>query len=69
VHAGQPDSASVRRAIPQLVRLKAFPTTLLLDAGGRIRYVHTGFDGPATGSAFERQKALLQNKINALLAE
>jgi hypothetical protein len=40
-----------------------------LDAGGRIRYVHTGFDGPATGSAFERQKALLQNKINALLAE
>jgi hypothetical protein len=41
--------------IPQLVRLKAFPTTLLLDAGGRIRYVHTGFNGPATGSAFERQ--------------
>ena len=69
VHAGQPDSASVRKAIPQLVRLKAFPTTLLLDAGGRIRYVHTGFDGPATGSAFERQKALLQNKINALLQE
>lgn len=69
VHAGQPDSVSVSRAIPQLVRLKAFPTTLLLDQAGRIRYVHTGFDGPATGSAFDRQKALLQNKVEALLAE
>lgn len=69
VHAGTPDSQVIARTIPQLIRLKAFPTTLLLDRTGRIRFVHTGFDGPATGSAFDRQKALFLRKIQNLLAE
>jgi thiol-disulfide isomerase/thioredoxin len=67
VHAGKPDSLSILAVIPQLVRLKAFPTTILLDSTGKIRYVHTGFDGPATGTGFEKQKLLFQQKINSLV--
>lgn len=69
VHAGKPDSMSIQAVIPQLVKLKAFPTTLLLDSNGRIRYIHTGFDGPATGAAFERQKVLFQQKIKTLVGD
>jgi peroxiredoxin len=67
VHAGKPDSLSILAVIPQLVKLKAFPTTILLDSSGRIRYVHTGFDGPATGPAFDIQKRKFQQKLFELL--
>jgi thiol-disulfide isomerase/thioredoxin len=69
VHAGKPDSMSIQAVIPQLVKLKAFPTTILLDSSGRIQYVHTGFDGPATGAAFAKQKALFMSKIAELRGE
>lgn len=69
VHAGKPDSLSILTVIPQLVKLKAFPTTILLDSSGRIRYVHTGFDGPATGPAFAKQKSMFMDKISGLLGE
>lgn len=69
VHAGKPDSLSILTVIPQLVKLKAFPTTILLDSSGRIRYVHTGFDGPATGPAFAKQKSMFMDKISGLLGD
>jgi thiol-disulfide isomerase/thioredoxin len=67
--AGSPDSASVHAVLPMLERFIAYPTTLFLDRSGRIRKVHTGFDGPATGVAHTRFVAETRQFIEDLLAE
>jgi thiol-disulfide isomerase/thioredoxin len=67
--AGSPDSASVHAVLPMLERFIAYPTTLFLDRTGRIRKVHTGFDGPATGVAHTRFVAETRQFIEDLLAE
>lgn len=69
VLAGKPDDADVRAALPVMERLVAFPTTLILDKTGRVRKVHTGFDGPATGDAYTRYVAEFTATIESLLAE
>jgi hypothetical protein len=59
----------VQQVLPQIETFFAYPTTLVLDREGRIRYTHTGFSGPATGvhyEEFEREFAAL---IDGLLAE
>ena len=67
--AGRPDSASVHAVLPMLERFMAYPTTLFLDRTGRIRKVHTGFDGPATGMAHSQFVTETRQFIELLLAE
>jgi thiol-disulfide isomerase/thioredoxin len=67
--AGRPDSASVHAVLPMLERFMAYPTTLFLDRTGRIRKVHTGFDGPATGVAHSQFVTETRQFIELLLAE
>lgn len=69
VFAGKPDEADVRAALPVMEKLVAFPTTLILDKTGRVRKVHTGFDGPATGAAYTRYLEEFTATIDSLLAE
>lgn len=45
--AAKKDSASL--AFPNISGISAFPTLLIIDKNNNIRYVHTGFNGPATG--------------------
>lgn len=58
----------VREALPFLGGIRAYPTTIFLDAKGRITAVHTGFAGPATGEAHEELRAEFVERIEALLA-
>lgn len=61
------DDASTK--LPQLNGVYAYPTTLFIDRRGRVRHIHTGFAGPATG---EHHDALVRDfdaRIQALLAE
>ena len=55
--------------LPDLTGLFAFPTTILVDRAGRVRKIHSGFDGPATGAHHERLVAELNRLIEELLAE
>jgi len=48
---------------------RTFPTTLFLDREHRIVYLHSGFDGPATGERFARLKKEWDEKVRTLLAE
>lgn len=48
VYAGKSDKTEAARLFPALDKVLAFPTMIVLDRQNRIRYVHTGFDGPAT---------------------
>jgi hypothetical protein len=35
--------------LPQLDAVLAYPTAIFIDRTGRVREIHTGFAGPATG--------------------
>jgi thiol-disulfide isomerase/thioredoxin len=55
--------------LPQLDGFTAFPTTIFLGRDGRVRRVHAGFYGPATGEMHRRQVAEFRAVIEALLRE
>lgn len=54
--------------LPQLETFYAYPTLLVLDRQGRVRHVHTGFSGPATGRHYERFVAEFTALVDGLLA-
>lgn len=56
VLAGKADKKEAERVLPALSQVMAFPTMLILDKQGKIRRVHTGFDGPATSKYGEFKK-------------
>jgi thiol-disulfide isomerase/thioredoxin len=43
------NKAKAGEKLPWLNEVMAFPTTLFLDKNNKVRRIHTGFDGPATG--------------------
>lgn len=51
------------RTFPFLDQVLSFPTTLFIHPNGRVA-IHSGFNGPATGAAYEAEK----NKFNQLLS-
>lgn len=55
--------------LPEVEKLGGYPTTIILDKKGVIRKVHTGFNGPATGIYFVKQKEEFEKLIWGLLAE
>lgn len=67
--AGVANKDSASRALPQLAKVLAFPTTIFLDKKGEVRKVHTGFSGPGTGKYYEQEKADFTKTIDQLLAE
>ncbi len=59
------DKAS--ESMPFLNKVSAFPTTLFLNRQHQIIKIHTGFNGPATGKAYEIFKEETEQLINRLL--
>ena len=67
--AGVNDVEAAAATLPQLQGFTAFPTTLFIGRDGRVRKVHAGFYGAATG---EQHTALIRDferTVDALLAE
>ena len=67
--AGSTDNALRAKTLPQLNNIISFPTTIVIDKKGRVRRIHTGFSGPATGQHFEKWKEDFEANINKLLSE
>jgi len=67
--AGQAGTASASKALPALNGISAFPTTIFIDRKGKVRQVHTGFNGPATGKFYEDFKGEFNKLTDDLLAE
>jgi thiol-disulfide isomerase/thioredoxin len=67
--AGVNDSDSPGESQPQLSGPIAFPTTIFLDRAGRVRKVHAGFYGPATGAAHAALVREFEETVAALLDE
>jgi len=67
--AGVSDPELTAATLPQLEGFGAYPTLLFLDRSGRIRRIHAGFYGPATGAQFTKLRADLHSYVEKLLAE
>jgi thiol-disulfide isomerase/thioredoxin len=67
--AGVADTEEASKRLPMIDKLRAFPTTIFIDRGGRVRAVHTGFSGPATGVEYAKLRSKFESILNAMLAE
>ena len=67
--AGISDKTEASRVLPALSAVLAFPTTIFIDRGGRVRRIHTGFSGPGTGEYYELLQRDFKDLITTLLAE
>lgn len=67
--AGINDTEAAAATLPQLRGFTSFPTTVFLGRDGRVRRVHAGFYGPATGAQHERMIREFEREVERLLAE
>ncbi len=67
--AGVSDAEAAGATLPQLHGFTAFPTTVFLGRDGRVRLVHAGFLGPATGARHTLQVDEFRSTIERLLRE
>lgn len=67
--AGISDKTEAAKTLPSLNHVLAFPTTIFIGRGGRVRQIHTGFQGPGTGEHYEQLTREMTTFIEDLLAE
>lgn len=67
--AGVSDKQKASERFPLLDKVRAYPTTLFVDSRGRVRAVHQGFSGPATGAEHLKLREDFERLIETLLAE
>ncbi|MEO6036791.1 MAG: TlpA family protein disulfide reductase, partial [Saprospiraceae bacterium] len=65
VYAGAANTTEAERVFPNLNKVMAFPTMIILDKNDRVRRIHTGFDGPATSKygAFKGEFEALMTEL------
>lgn len=69
VIAGVNDKDKASLTLPALNKILAFPTTIFIGKDGRVKHIHTGFEGPGTGIYYERFQERFNQIVNELLAE
>ncbi len=57
------------RSLPFTDQVVSFPSTYFADRNHKIRAVHVGFNGPATGSYYFKERERFKNKIDEILAD
>jgi len=55
--------------LTQPVNLNSWPTTFFLGRDGRVRFVHAGFPGPASGTLYHQATKEFYAQVDTLLAE
>ena len=65
--AGTSSKEVASSQFPMLNGIMSFPTAVVVDRTGKIVYVHTGFNGPATGEAYENYTKEMKELIEKLL--
>jgi len=69
VIAGVNDTEKASQTLPMLSKVLGFPTTIIIGKDGKVKYIHTGFEGPGTGIYYEQFKERFNQIINELLSE
>jgi peroxiredoxin len=69
VVAGVYDKTAAAKTLPMLNHVISFPTTIFIDRKGKVRRIHTGFSGPATGKYYTEFVKEFNDFMNKLLSE
>ncbi len=67
--AGVSDKTTASKQMPVIDKIRSYPTAIFVDRKGIVRYVHTGFTGPATGQTYETLRSTFKQRIETLLSE
>lgn len=63
------DTLRTEKTLPQVTKIKVFPSSIILDKTGKIRKLETSFFGPGTGEHYEKYKKEFYKTIDGLLSE
>jgi hypothetical protein len=63
------DTLRTEKTLPQVTRIKVFPSSIIIDKKGKVRKLDTGFFGPGTGQHYDTYKREFFGTIDKLLEE
>jgi thiol-disulfide isomerase/thioredoxin len=63
------DSLKTEKTLPQLTPIKSFPSTIFVGKDGKVKKVHGGFFGPATGIEYTKYKQEFEETVKSLLLQ
>ncbi len=66
---GSSDKKEAQEKLPMLNQVLSYPTTLFIDKKAKVRKIHTGFNGPATGKEYTEFVAQFDRFVKQLQAE
>jgi len=66
---GTSNKVEAQRKIPALKQIISYPTLVFIDKKKKIRRIHTGFNGPATGEKYKNFKKEFEELVIKLLDE
>ena len=66
---GTVNKVEAQKKLPMLNKVLSYPTSILIDKKGKIRKIHTGFNGPATGEKYIEFKKEFETFVDELLKE
>ncbi|MGB5318599.1 TlpA disulfide reductase family protein, partial [Eudoraea sp.] len=66
---GSSSKVKANEKLPMLNHVISYPTTIFIDKKGKVRKIHTGFNGPATGEKYEEFKKEFNSYIMELRSE
>ncbi|GAA3520296.1 hypothetical protein GCM10022393_38130 [Aquimarina addita] len=66
---GTSNKKKAQEKLPMLNHVLSYPTTIFIDKKGKVRKIHTGFNGPATGQKYIDYKEEFESFVAMLVAE
>lgn len=66
---GTSDKVKAQEKLPMLSHVLSYPTSVFIDKTGKVRKIHTGFNGPATGEKYVAFKRDFEAFVGSLLRE
>lgn len=67
--SGIKNKTQAAERLPMLNHILSYPTTIFIDKKGKVRRIHTGFTGPATGEEYVKFKKEFDEFTQGLLRE
>lgn len=64
---GEVGKESIAGTLPELENFSGYPTTIFIDKQGKVRKIHTGFNGPATGLFYQEFIEDFNTLVDSLL--
>ena len=66
---GTSSKIDAAKKLPSLDTLMSYPTLIVIDKYQKVRRIHTGFNGPATGEKYEYFTLEFEKYIEELIKE